>query len=125
METTKYTVSNRDGCVLDRGLSLKEAAIELLTYNDHKYEIIPSSDNYGGFILRATIRGGGGDVPMADTVIWSLEKDRDVAEADIYRKVLAHYSPNTGAGWNDLSVVTDEKHNAMMAELAAEESDEK
>lgn len=107
-----YTIISRNGSVLGSGLSALAAAQTVLGYDGHSYEIRQEPD--GGYTLWHSARGGGGNLPLTHTRIWSTSQSRELAEADIYRKVCEH------AEWfNGLSVVTDEQYARILEEASA------
>ena len=108
----KFTVISGSGVVQAEGLSADEAAVQVLTYDGHNYEIRPDAD--GGFWLWHTQRGGGGNVPMVRTLIYSAAETEDEAQDEIFAEVL------TKADWFDhQDVMTDAAYAAMVAEIEA------
>lgn len=111
MTTTTYTVLDLNGLVLGRGCDLAEAAHIILTDDGGEYEIRPAADG-DGFCLwsRQPVANRG----WAKTVVFSLESDRALAEAEIFAAVLAARWPRHA------EAMTDAEYDAMMADLAAE-----
>ena len=111
---TTYTVLDRHGNVQSDGESLEGAALIVLEYDCHQYEIRNEGDN--GFNLWTSQRGGGGNVPMTKSVIYSLETDEALATAEIYHKVIQN-----AEWWDNQSVVTDADYYAdAIAKINAE-----
>ena len=80
----KWTVySDRQDAI--SGLDTADAARVILTHDGHRAEIrrCPS-----GFDLYHTIRGGGGNVPMTKTVIFSNSKVEAKAKSEIFEQVV-------------------------------------
>ena len=103
---TKYTVFNSDGDVLERGLTLAEAAQTMLTEDNHRYAIQQDAD--GGFSLwvsqfsAASTLGGR---PLVKSVIFSLADSYEAAKAEIFNDIVLF-----GTGWNGLWVMTDDEY---------------
>lgn len=117
--TITYTVTSHDGANEQRGLTLDEAACEIMWYDGHEFEICP--EDGGGYRLWTSdySRNSPMGAKLSETVIDSGETDEAAATAEIYAKVLenAHWFKGQ---W----VYTDAKYDAILAELEAEEADE-
>ena len=109
---TTYTVIDRaSGDAIATGLSAADAASEVLTSDGQEYDIRPATDG-NGFELwtRKQVASKG----WTRTVVYSIENDRDAAEADIFAKVIV-------ADWpRHPEVLTDAQYAEMLAELAAD-----
>lgn len=110
---TTYTVLDRHGNVQSDGETLEGAALIVLGYDGHKHEIRQDGDI--GFSLWTSQRGGGGNVPMISSVIYSLEADEALATADMYHKIIKN-----AEWWDNQRVVTDAYYAAEIAEINAE-----
>ena len=107
---TTYTVINENsGEAIATGLTAAEAAFEVLTDDSREFDIRAAEDG-SGFDLwtRQQVANKG----WTKTVVYSIEDDRDAAEAEIYAKVIA-------ADWpRHPTVMTDTQYAEMQAELA-------
>ena len=110
---TTYTVLDRHGNVQSDGETLEGAALIVLGYDGHQHEI--RNDGDIGFSLWTSQRGGGGNVPMISSVIYSLEADEGLATADMYHKIIQN-----AEWWDNQRVVTDAYYAAEIAEINAE-----
>lgn len=111
-----YTVISGSGVARAEGLSADEAAREVLTHDGHNYEIRPDPD--GGFWLWHSQRGGGGNVPMVRTLIYSAADNAVAAQDEIFAEVI------TKSDWFDRpNIMTDADYAAMVAEIAAESAE--
>ena len=115
---TRYTVVDTD-CLENslRNLDAEEAATIALTDDGHRFEIRESWDGqtHFGFDLWQTQRGGGGNVPMEKTVIYSVETDRKKAEEEIYRKVC-----DAPEDWFGVEILTDDQFEEFYSEYLNE-----
>jgi transglutaminase-like putative cysteine protease len=118
MTATTYTITRSSGEVLDRGLTAEQAAIEIMSYDGHEFEIRPEPDR--GFRLwtseysRNSTLGGR---PLTESVIFSLAANEADARAEIYAEVIAH------ADWfKGQDAYTDEAYDAMLAEIEADDA---
>lgn len=106
---TSYTViDNGSGEAIATGLNLRDAAAEVLTSDSREYDIREDED--GGFALwsRQQVANKG----WTRTVVYSIETDREKAEAEIFGKVIV-------ADWpHHPSVMTDEAFADMQRQLA-------
>lgn len=115
-----YTVfSHNDSDNHESGLSVREAAVALLTYDSHRYDI--RKDDAGDWRLyvskysEASTMGGR---PLTPSVVFSIKEDRAEAEEDIFKQVVL-----TGKfAWAGCDVLDDELFAEMRAQ--AEEDDE-
>jgi len=111
-----YTVLNRHGSVQDEGLSLADAAQVVMGYDGHEYEIKAAPEGLGfelwtsSFSRNSTAFNG-----LKKSVIYSVNEDRALAEAEIYRKVIKNAEWFCGC-----TVMTDAEHAKMTARLASE-----
>ena len=113
---TTYTVISGSGVVKAEGLSANDAAREILTHDGHNYEIRPDAD--GGFWLWHTQRGGGGNVPMVRTLIYSAADTEDEAQDQIFAEVVKK------SDWFDhQDVMTDADYATMVAEAVEAEAE--
>jgi hypothetical protein len=111
-----YTVFHQDDAFAPQiGLTLEQAATELLTYDGHDFEIRDGGNS--GFELWHTQfsrNGTLGGRPMVQTVIWSIKSDRAEAETEIFEKVIA------SGYWTPMEAMKDQAFEAMMAQIALE-----
>lgn len=106
---TTYTILTGEGEMIETGLSLADAAHEVLTSDSRQYEI--RGDKDGGFTLWS--RQQVANRPWAATAIWSVKADRATAEQEIFEKVV------TAERWaGHCEAITDEAYAAMVASLA-------
>jgi len=105
-----YTVINHQGDVQTERANLREAAQTILWHDNHDYEIRRDEN---GFVLWHTIRGGGGNVPLTATRIYSVETDKSKAEVEIFEKVLRH------ADWfGNQQAMTDAEYAQLLKDAA-------
>lgn len=105
-----YTVINQ-GRATRRGLSLREAAGEMLLYDGGDYNIRPGDDC--GFWLW-TERA---NRSWTRSTICSLHDDEDAAKAEIFQKVIdSGYWDSDG-----FTVIPDEQADAMLAEMGGDQ----
>ena len=104
---TTYTIIN--SVEAQSGLSLEDAARELLLEDGAEYDIREAVDGAGFELWH---RKPNANKPWTKTVIYSIEDDRDAAETDIFKKVI------DSGYWegDDLSCMTDERYAEMLAE---------
>ena len=108
---TTYTTIDSDGYVLDRGISLVEAADAIMTSDSREWEIREDKD--GGFT--AWLRQQVAKRPWDATAIYSFKADRAEAEAEICEKIV------TSERWSGhCEVMTDAAYDEMMARVAIE-----
>jgi folylpolyglutamate synthase/dihydropteroate synthase len=108
-EMTTYTTIDADGYVLERGISLVEAADTIMTSDSREWEI--REDENGGFT--AWSRQQVANRPWAATVIHSFKADRAEAEAEICEKIV------TSMRWpGHCEAMTDAEYDEMMAQVA-------
>ena len=115
-----YTILTGEGYLVDSGLSLRDAAHEILTSDGRSYEIrrgMPRADSpLGDFVLWSFERAR---LEMwQETKFFSLKKLRDQAEAEIFAAVV---NAERFPGHNE--AITDEQY-AQMAEQGAEDTQE-
>jgi hypothetical protein len=110
-----YTVLNRHGAMQDDGLSLADAAQIMMGYDGHEYEI-KDSDGIGFDLWTSNFsRNSGAFKGLTKSVIYSVNEDRALAEAEIYRKVIKNAEWFCGC-----TVMTDAEHAEMTARTASE-----
>lgn len=112
MEPT-YTVRTRHGDVIERGLSLAQAADTVLGHDGHEYEVRQAETGFELWVSNHS-RNSTAYNGLTRSVIRSLNQLREHAEADIWRQVLRN-----GEWWGGQYVVTDADYDAEMAELEA------
>lgn len=117
MSTTTYTVLRADGEINARGLSAPDAAVEVMTYDGHDYDILRDQDGWRLFTTKHSRNSPLGGRPMTGTVIWSFATH----EAEARAEILAEVIKNAG-WWRGQSVITDADYDQMVADLAAEET---
>ena len=112
---TTYTVySPHDSRDAISGLSIDEAAREILTDDGQEFEIRQDDDGVFRLWYCQPVAG----IRWSETVVRSFESDPAAAEADIYRQVIE-------ADWEGEKIaVPDEQFAAMQAQIAAEGKDE-
>ena len=109
--TTYTVIDNASGEAIATGLSAADAAHEVLTSDSQEYDICPAADG-NGFELWTSRRVA--NKGWTRTVVYSIENDRDAAEAEIFAKVIV-------ANWpRHPEVMTDAQYAEMLAELAAD-----
>ena len=83
---TTYTVICTSGHVIATGLTVADAAAEVLTDDGREYEIRAAEDGNGYELwTRQQVANRG----WTQTVVYSVEDGRTAAEAEIYAKVIA------------------------------------
>ena len=105
MTANTYTVVDPVGTPLARGISARDAAAEILSYDGAHYDVRPEDDG-DGYVLFVGRRG----FPLARTRYFSLAADRDLGEAEIFAEVVA--STDFGA-----EALTDEAFDRAAAGL--------
>jgi len=107
--TTTYTVTDRSGNVIERGLTLSHAAHEILSTDGREWDIRPIDG--GGWCLWA--RHQVANRPWAETTVWSFAASPEAAEADIFGQVITACWPGHYEAW------TDAGYDRMLAEIDA------
>ena len=117
MTATTYTITNASGEVQERGLDLAEAAITVMQYDGHEFEIRPEGDGDGYRLWTSKFsRNSPMGARLVESVIFSLAADEAAAPAEIYADVLDR------ADWfKGQTVWTDAAYDAFMAEIEADE----
>ena len=113
---TTYTVyQSQDFSICRTGLTLDQAANELLTGDGYTYEIRPEDDGQGWrlWISRGSQHSYGGTQGLISSVFFSLADAETEAAAEIFQKILGHE-------WHGQEGSTDEQFTKMLAEYAAE-----
>lgn len=117
--TTTYTVfSFNDSSRAYRGLSVTDAAQELLLADGHDYEIRQDGTFHDGtpflrlFVTQFSRASPLGGEPMVGTIIFGQ------TEEEIYEQVVV-----VDWDWHGKEAMTDERYDAMRAELAADEQE--
>lgn len=104
-----YTVIDYNGDVIARGLSLAEAANEILSTDSREWEIRPIN-RVGLHGWRLWTRQQVAHLPWTPTVVFSLADNQSEAEAEIFAEVVR-------ADWpRHYSAMTDESYNQSLAE---------
>ena len=107
---TTYTILSGEGEMIETGLSLRDAADEVLTSGSREYGIRP--DTHGpGFEL--WVRPHVANRPWAVTQFFSIEIDREAAELAIFEKVV---TSGRFPGHNE--AITDEEYADMQRQFA-------
>lgn len=115
---TTYTVFFQDdSSTARRGLSVHEAAAEMLAYNGHDYEIRPMADGRGFRLWTCQ--------PVAnrrweETVVFSLEADEAAATSEIMHRVVAFHNSRTGGSWAG-DCMPDADFDQMLADAAEDD----
>ena len=113
---TTYTTIDADGYVLDRGLSLAEAADAIMTSDSREWEIRPDGDGLG---VTAWSRQQVANHPWARTAIYSGHTDRAAAEQEICKKIV------TSERWaGHCEAMTDAAYDEMMAQVAIDNGED-
>ena len=110
--TTYTVINNGSGEAIATGLNASDAASEVLTSDSQEFDIRAAADGVGFELwTRQQVANKG----WTRTVVYSIEADRAVAEAEIFDKVI-------NADWpRHPSVLTDAQFAEMQAEWAAED----
>lgn len=111
---TTYTILSGEGEMIETGLSLRDAAHEVLTSDSREYEVREDKD--GGFTLWS--RQQVANRPWAATRFFSIKTDRAEAEAEIFAEVV---SSERFAG--HCEAITDEQYAEMLASLAEDDGE--
>lgn len=138
MIETTYTVHRNDGTVIERGLSLTEAAAEILSYDGYRYEVRPAMEtvtvgeddngedieeerqvSVGGDLawqcfaseMSAASSGGSGRMyPISGTYVFAADADQ------AWQKIAAVVVEECNRWRHSPQVMTDADYDAMMAE---------
>ncbi len=111
---TTYTVFFQDdSSTARRGMSVHEAAVEMLIYDGHDYGIRPEADGSGFRLWTCQ--------PVANrrweaTVVFSLEADEATATAEIMQRVV-NFEGRRGGSWAG-ECMRDEDFDQMLADAA-------
>jgi hypothetical protein len=110
---TKFTVENASGNLLGRGLSLFEAAIEVLRYDGHEYQIRQDDDGIGWRLYTSTYSCNSTAYKgLKPSTIFSTADTETEATEDIMRQVVEN------AIWfKGCCVQTDADYDAMTVEV--------
>jgi len=111
---TTYTILSGEGEMIETGLSLRDAAHEVLTSDSREYEV--RRDDDGGFTLWS--RQQVANRPWAATRFFSVKIDRAEAEAEIFAEVIGS---ERFAG--HCEAITDEQYADMLASLAEDDGE--
>lgn len=103
---TTYTFVNGDRAIT--GLTMIEAAHELLSTDSAEYDIRP--DSRGGY--RLWTRKQVANKPWTQTIIFSLEDNETSAEKEIARLLIGSGAWETGS----IHVLTDDQYANLQAE---------
>lgn len=108
---TTYTILNSDGDVINTGLSLHEAAAEILTSDSREFDIRADDD---GFTLwsRQQVANRG----WHKTKFFSVKSDRDAAESEIFQDVV-----DSERFPGHCEAVSDETYAEMLAAMDDDE----
>jgi len=98
---TTYTIINSDGEMLETGLTLRDAAAEVLRSDSREFEI--REDDDGSFVLWS--RQQVASRPWAATRFFSNKTDREEAENQIFAEVVSH-----GRFAGHCEAITDEQY---------------
>ena len=106
--TTTYTVTDRSGNVIARGLTLSHAAHEILSTDGREWDIRPIDG--GGWRLWS--RQQVANRPWAETSITSFVSSPEAASDDIFEQVITacwpgHYEACTDAGYDRMLAEID------------------
>jgi hypothetical protein len=106
--TTTYTILTGEGEMIETGLSLRDAAAEVLTSDSREFEV--RADKDGGFTLWT--RQQVANRPWTATRFFSIKSDREAAEQEIFEAVV---TSERFSGHNE--AITDEQYRQMLADL--------
>ena len=108
-DMTTYTILSGEGEMIETGLSLRDAAAEVLTSDSREFEVREDKD--GGFTLWA--RQQVANRPWTATKFFSIKTDREAAELEIFEAVVTseRFSGHSEA-------ITDDQYAEMLANLA-------
>ena len=99
-----YTILDFDGYVMERGVSLAEAADAIMTSDSREWQIREDKD--GGYTVWT--RQQVANRPWRATAIWSFEAERAAAEQEICEKIVfaerfaGHYEAMTDAAYDEM-----------------------
>jgi hypothetical protein len=114
---TTYTTHRQNNNALS-GLSVEDAAREILWADGQDFEIRREEDCW-----RLWQRKECANVKWhAVSSIWSFEEAEDAAEADIFQQVVNRCLKGRWDRYTD--IMTDEAYDAMLAQLAADRSED-
>lgn len=113
---TTYT-THRHGNNATSGLSVADAAREILTADGQDFEIRRLGD-FSRLWQRKECAG----VKWHAVSAWSFEETEDAAEADIFQQVVNLCLEGRWDRYTE--IMTDEAYNAMLAQLAADRSED-
>ena len=107
---TTYTVFDNNNETVKRGLSLHDAAVELLTADGHDYEIRPEADGEGFrlWITQFSRNSTLGGRPLSKSIFFSLEADKRRAEYEIFTQVI-------GEDWYNFEAMTDADYEEVQS----------
>lgn len=121
---TRYTVESPDGDVIASGLSVTEAAHEVLAYDGHTYEVRATGERAGGerqfaaYVSAGSANGpgGAGRLSMApDTLVWAADADA------AWPLIAAKVCDLAGGKWDrGPCVLTDARWAEIRAEMATD-----
>lgn len=111
---TTYTIIDGEGYVMDRGVSLSEAADAIMTSDSREWDI--REDENGGFTVWS--RQQVANRPWAATAIYSFAANRDEAEREICENIV-----NSERWSGHCEAMTDAAYEEMLAQLTAEDED--
>lgn len=117
MTATTYTITDANGEVQERGLDMATAAIAVMQYDGHEFDIRADADIAGYRLWTSQFsRNSPMGAKLSASVIFSLAANRAAAVDEICAEVVAH------AHWfKGQSVQTDAAYDAMTAEFEADE----
>lgn len=107
---TTYTVFRSDESeIADRGLTLEQAALELLGADGYEHVIRPMDG--GGFRLWISQHSRNSTIGahLVSSRFFSVETDRDMAEREIYQQVIGHDR------WHGYQAMTDTEFDRKIA----------
>lgn len=115
---TTYTILSGEGEMIETGLSLRDAAHEVLTSDGREYEFRTGPDDDSGIVTVLWSRQQVANRPWAATRFFSIKTDRAEAEEEIFAEVV---SGERFAG--HCEAITDEQYAEMLASLAEDDGE--
>ena len=97
-----YTVLNRHGTVQGRGLSARDAADLILSYDGHQYEVRRDGDWCELWVSQFSQNSTLGGRPLVKSVVFGKDEDA------IWQSVLTHADK-----WDGQTCMTDADHEIL------------
>lgn len=110
-----YTVIDNNGDVLNAGLTLEEAAHEILIDDGRSYEIKKDANNDNWVLFTKRLN----DRTSQETCIFSIEKDKKLARMDVFKRVVMEAE----AVWWGAQAIRDEWYKEELQGLIADSAE--